>query len=108
MVISGAEKTIQSVWNLSPGMHGLALGSALYGTVIGSMLGGWPTDKFGRKPTLIFIGFLYILSALGCAFANNVGMFIAARSIGGLGIASPPLRHPSIFPKSRRRLTAED
>ena len=62
------------------------MGSALYGTVLGSLLGGWPTDRFGRKRTLLFIGLLYILSAVGCGLANGVGMFIAARFIGGLGI----------------------
>ena len=86
VVISGAEQTIQKLWGLSAGMHGLAMGSALYGTVIGSLIGGWPTDKFGRKPTLLFIGVLYILSAVGCGFADGVGMFIAARIIGGIGI----------------------
>jgi sugar porter (SP) family MFS transporter len=110
VVISGAEKTIQSIWNLSPGMHGLALGSALYGTVIGSMFGGWPADKFGRKPTLIFIGLLYVLSALGCALASNVATFIAARSIGGLGIGistiAAPLYISEIAPAAYRgRLT---
>ena len=110
VVISGAEKTIQSIWNLSPGMHGLALGSALYGTVIGSMAGGWPTDKFGRRPTLIFIGFLYVLSAFGCALASNVGVFIAARFIGGLGIGistiAAPLYISEIAPAAYRgRLT---
>ena len=45
VVISGAEQTIQSLWDLSPVMHGLAMGSALYGTVLGSLLGGWPTDR---------------------------------------------------------------
>jgi len=82
VVISGAEQKIQALWGLSAGMHGLALGSALYGTVLGSLLGGWPTDRFGRKPTLLFIGALYVLTAVGCAFANSVGMFIAARFIG--------------------------
>ena len=86
VVISGAEQTIQKLWGLSAGMHGLAMGSALYGTVLGSLLGGWPTDKFGRKKTLIFIGGLYVLSAIGCGCANNVGIFIAARFIGGIGI----------------------
>jgi sugar porter (SP) family MFS transporter len=86
VVISGAEQKIQTLWGLSAGIHGLAMGSALYGTVLGSLLGGWPTDKFGRKNTLLFIGVLYVLSAIGCAFANGVGLFIAARLIGGLGI----------------------
>jgi sugar porter (SP) family MFS transporter len=86
VVISGAEQTIQKLWNLSSAMHGLVMGSALYGTVLGSLIGGWPTDKFGRKRTLLVIGLLYVLSAVGCAFANNVGFFFVARFIGGLGI----------------------
>src|SRR5260370_42159208 len=53
VVISGAEKTIQSLWGLSPGLHGIAMASALYGTVVGSLLGGWPADRFGRKATLL-------------------------------------------------------
>ena len=86
VVISGAEQKIQALWGLSAGMHGLAMGAALYGTVLGSLLGGWPTDRFGRKPTLLFIGVLYVVSAFGCAFAGGVGVFIVARFLGGLGI----------------------
>ncbi len=86
VVISGAEQTIQKLWGLSAALHGLVMGSALYGTVAGSLIGGWPTDKFGRKRTLLSIGALYLLSALGCAFAGNVGLFVAARFLGGLGI----------------------
>src|SRR5258706_9021766 len=78
VVISGAEQRIQSLWGLTAGMHGLAMGSALYGTVIGSLVGGWPTDRFGRKPTLLCIGVLYLLSAVGCAFPTPGGAFIAA------------------------------
>lgn len=106
VVISGAEQKIQTLWELSPGMHGLALGSALYGTVIGSLLGGWPTDKFGRKFTLLFIGALYVLSAIGCGLANGVGMFIAARLIGGIGIGistvAAPLYISEIAPPAYR------
>src|SRR5215831_16280871 len=61
VVISGAEQKIQSLWGLSAGLHGLAMGSALYGTVLGSLLGGWPTDRFGRKNTLLWIGLLYVV-----------------------------------------------
>ena len=67
VVISGAEQKIQALWSLSPAIHGIAMGAALYGTVVGSMLGGWPTDRFGRKATLLWIGVLYVISALGCA-----------------------------------------
>jgi len=106
VVISGAEQKIQSLWGLSPLLHGLALGSALYGTVLGSLLGGWPTDKFGRKPTLLFIGVLYVVSAVGCGFAHGVGMLIAARFLGGIGIGistvAAPLYISEIAPPAYR------
>jgi SP family arabinose:H+ symporter-like MFS transporter len=86
VVISGAEKTIQSLWGLSPGLHGIAMASALYGTVVGSLLGGWPADRFGRKATLLWIGVLYFVGAVGSGLAPNVAAFIVARVIGGLGI----------------------
>jgi len=106
VVISGAEQTIQSLWGLSAGAHGLAMGAALYGTVVGSLLGGWPTDRFGRKKTLILIGGLYVLSAFGCAFATDVATFIAARFLGGLGIGistvAAPLYISEIAPPAYR------
>ena len=86
VVISGAEKTIQTLWGLSPGLHGIAMASALYGTVVGSLIGGWPADRFGRKATLLWIGVLYFIGAVGSALASNVATFIAARVVGGLGI----------------------
>lgn len=94
IVISGAEQTIQKLWDLSPGLHGLVMGSALYGTVLGSLLGGWPTDRFGRKKTLLFIGVLYVLSAVGCGLANSVAMFVVARLLGGIGIGISTVAAP--------------
>ncbi|HXU75078.1 MAG TPA: sugar porter family MFS transporter [Methylomirabilota bacterium] len=94
VVISGAEQKIQTFWALSPGMHGLALASVLYGTVIGSLLGGWPTDKFGRKITLLIIGVLYVVSAVGSGLAGGVGTFIAARFLGGIGIGISTIAAP--------------
>ncbi|HXA45765.1 MAG TPA: sugar porter family MFS transporter [Candidatus Angelobacter sp.] len=106
VVISGAEQHIQTLWGLSPGMHGFAIASALYGTVLGSLFGGLPTDYLGRKKTLLSIGVLYVISAVGCAFANGVGMFIAARVIGGIGIGistvAAPLYISEIAPPAYR------
>lgn len=106
VVISGAEQKIQSLWGLSAGLHGVAMAAALYGTVLGSMLGGWPTDRFGRKATLLWIGVLYLISAVGCAFATGVSSFIAARFIGGLGIGistvAAPLYISEIAPPAYR------
>src|SRR5512138_655148 len=109
VVISGAEQRIQSLWGLSPGMHGVAMAAALYGTVLGSLLGGWPTDRLGRRATLLWIGVLYLASALGCAFAPGVGWFIAARLVGGLGIGISTVAAPLYIseiapPASRGRL----
>ncbi len=106
VVISGAEQKIQALWGLSPGIHGFAMASALYGTVVGSLLGGWPTDRFGRRATLLWIGVLYVVSAVGCAFATGVTSFIAARFIGGLGIGistvAAPLYISEISPPAYR------
>jgi MFS transporter, SP family, arabinose:H+ symporter len=111
VVISGAEQTIQQLWGLTPGMHGIAMGAALYGTVLGSLTGAWPADRFGRRPTLLAIGVLFLVSAVGSAIAPSVGVFIAARFIGGIGIGvstvAAPLYISEIAPPAQRgRLAA--
>ncbi|HSZ61427.1 MAG TPA: sugar porter family MFS transporter [Terriglobales bacterium] len=109
VVISGAEKTIQSLWSLSSGLHGIAMASALYGTVVGSLIGGWPADRFGRRATLLWIGVLYLVGAMGSGLAQNVATFIVARFIGGLGIGISTVVAPMYIaeiapPKARGRL----
>lgn len=111
VVISGAEQTIQKLWTLSSVAHGLAMGAALYGTVVGSLIGGWPTDRWGRKKTLIAIGALYVISAVGCGLAWDVWSFFIARFLGGLGIGVStvvaPLYISEIAPPAHRgRLAA--
>ena len=75
-------------------MHGVALAAALYGTVIGALTGGFPADRFGRKPTLLWVGVLYIVSAIGSALAPNVQTFLAARFVGGIGIGASTVVAP--------------
>ena len=109
VVIFGAEQKIQALWGLSAGVHGFAIGAALYGTVLGSLFGGWPTDRFGRRKTLLCIGMLYVISAVGCAFADDVAVFIVARVIGGIGIGISTVVAPLYIseiapPKYRGRL----
>jgi SP family arabinose:H+ symporter-like MFS transporter len=94
VVISGAEKTIQTLWHLNPFVHGLVIAAALYGTVAGSLLGGWPPDRFGRRASLIFIGILYLIGAVGSALATDVYIFIVARFIGGVGIGMSTIAAP--------------
>jgi sugar porter (SP) family MFS transporter len=109
VVISGAEQTIQALWSLSPTMHGVAMASALYGTVLGSLVGSWPTDRFGRRPTLFWIGILYLVSAVWSGLATGVYTFIVARFIGGLGVGMSTVAAPLYIaeiapPASRGRL----
>jgi sugar porter (SP) family MFS transporter len=106
VVISGAEKTIQTLWGLSPSMHGLAMGAALWGTVLGSLLGSWPTDRFGRKATLLWIGVLFLVGSVWSATATSVWPFMTARFIGGLAIGvstvAAPLYISEISPPENR------
>jgi sugar porter (SP) family MFS transporter len=110
VVISGAEQTIQALWGLDSTLHGLAISMALWGTVIGSLIGGWPTEYFGRKKTLLWIGVLYLVSAVGSALAPEVYSFMISRFIGGLGVGISTVAAPMFIseiapPKYRGRLT---
>lgn len=112
VVISGADKKLQLLWNSSDAFHGtVVMGMALWGTVIGAIFGGIPTNKIGRKNTLLWIGILFLFSALGSAFANDPYVFAAFRFIGGLGVGASTIAAPAyiseIAPaKDRGRLVA--
>ncbi len=112
VVISGADKKLQELWNSSDAFHGsIVMGMALWGTVIGAIFGGIPTNKLGRKKTLILIGLLFTASAIGSAFANDPITFAVFRFLGGLGIGASTIAAPSyiseIAPaKDRGRLVA--
>ena len=67
---------------------------ALWGTVAGSLLGGWPADRFGRRPTLHAIAWLYLVSALGSALAPDPYTFSAARFLGGVGVGASTVAVP--------------
>lgn len=108
-VISGAEQTIQKLWNLDGWTHGMAIGMALYGTVFGAAFGGVPADKIGRKKTLIWIGILFFVSAIGAALAHDVVTFMFFRFIGGLSIGASSVVAPVYIseiapPKYRGRM----
>lgn len=107
-VISGAERDIQEVWKLSDWMHGLAIASALYGTVIGALFGGIPADRMGRKKSLLWIGLFYFISAVGSGLAWNVESFTFFRFLGGLGVGASsvvaPMYISEIAPAKNRGL----
>ena len=110
VVISGVEQTIQKLWGLNSMLHGLVISMALWGTVIGSLIGGWPTEYFGRKKTLLWVGLRYLVSALGSALTTEVYSFMIFRFIGGLGVGISTVAAPMFIseiapPKYRGRLT---
>ena len=95
VVISGANLPIKELWDTSPWFHGTFIMSmALWGTVVGSLLGGIPCDRFGRKKTLFWIGILYAASALGSGIATDPYMFSFFRFIGGLGVGASSVAAP--------------
>ncbi len=107
-VISGAEQTIQKLWNLSDVQHGLAVSIALYGTVIGAAFGGYIADGLGRKQSLFWVGLLFLVSAVGSALSQDVYTFMFFRFIGGLSIGASsvvsPLYIAEIAPAKKRGL----
>ena len=96
VVISGADQTLQTLWNSSDVFHGtVVMAMALWGTVVGALLGGMPTKKIGRKKTLILIGFLYTISAFGSALADGPLIFAFFRFLGGLGVGASTVAAPA-------------
>lgn len=103
-VISGAEKGLQAFFFgaddfvYTDVIHGITSSSALLGCILGSAVSGLMASRFGRKPTLIFAGILFLLSALGSycpeffffAYGKPTLSLLVAfnvyRIIGGVGV----------------------
>lgn len=96
VVISGADLSLQALWQKGEFFHGfVVMASALWGTVVGALFGGIPTDSIGRKKTLIWIGAFYLVSAIGSALAGDPWMFAFFRFLGGLGIGASTVAAPA-------------
>jgi len=93
-VISGTTHQLTVVYQLTPYLLGLTVSSALVGTVVGSIAGGYPGERFGRRDSLRIMAVFYVVCALGCAFAWNWGSLLAFRIIGGLGIGGSSVLAP--------------
>lgn len=119
VVISGANQPIKEIWNTNWFLgnsiftfHGIFIMSmALWGTVLGSLFGGVPTDRLGRKKTLFWIGVLYFVSAVGSAIATEPYTFSFFRFIGGVGVGASSVAAPIYISEissanNRGRLTA--
>ena len=112
VVISGANLPIKELWHTSPLFHGFFIMSmALWGTLFGSIFGGIPTEKYGRKKVLFWIGILFAISAFGSALAQDPYTFSFFRFIGGIGIGVSSVVAPTYIseistPATRGKLGA--
>ena len=96
VVISGADKQLQALWHSSDSFHGwVVISGALWGTVLGALFAGIPTNKYGRKNTLIWIGILFSISAIGSALSNDPITFAIFRFIGGVGVGVSTIAAPA-------------
>jgi SP family arabinose:H+ symporter-like MFS transporter len=93
-VISGTTRALTVTYNLTPTSLGLTVSIALWGTIIGTMLAAYLADRFGRRDSLRLMALLYLISALGCAFAWGWYSLVVFRFIGGLGIGGSSVLGP--------------
>lgn len=94
VIISGAQTQLKEIFQLNGFMQGFMVASALIGTVIGALIAGKPGDVFGRRDSLKVVGFVYLVSALGCAFAWNFWPLVCFRLIGGIAIGASSVLGP--------------
>ena len=93
-VISGTTGALTQTYSLTPFLLGVTVFSALFGTVLGAMLAGFPGERFGRRDSLRVMAVLYLISGLGCAFAWNWYALVVFRFIGGLGVGGSSVLGP--------------
>jgi sugar porter (SP) family MFS transporter len=93
-VIAGTTRALTETYRLSPGSLGVTVAAALWGTILGAMFAGIPGDRWGRRDSLRVMAILYLISALGCAFAWDWYSLIFFRFVGGLGIGGSSVLGP--------------
>ncbi len=87
VVINGAKPFFEKYFNLTtPSQIGWAMSCALVGCLIGSVVSGISSDKFGRKRLLILAAFIFVFSAVGTGLADTFSTFVIFRILGGVAI----------------------
>jgi sugar porter (SP) family MFS transporter len=94
VVVSGTTAALTGLYHLTPRLLGITVASALVGTVFGAAFAGVPGQKIGRRDSLRWMAVLYIVSAIGCAFAWSWGSLILFRVLGGIGIGGSSVLGP--------------
>ncbi len=93
-VIAGTTRALTDTYQLSHVTLGVTVSAALWGTILGAMFAGLPGDRWGRRDSLRIMAVLYLVSALGCAFAWDWDSLVFFRFIGGLGIGGSSVLGP--------------
>jgi len=105
-VIAGTTHGLSVTFQLSPAGLGWTVSSALWGTLAGALLAGYPGDRFGARNCLRAIAAMYFFSALGSFAAPSLALFVASRVLGGLAIGASTVLAPTylaeIAPARRR------
>ncbi len=88
VVIGGAKPFYELYFGIgdSPLLQGVAMTTALVGCLVGAMVAGVLSDRYGRKPLLMLSAVLFTVSAVGTGLFNDFTLFNVARFVGGMGI----------------------
>lgn len=93
-VISGTESQLKDLFGLSEHLWGFTVSAALFGTILGAAGAAYPAQILGRRLTLMILGVLYFVSAIGTAFPWDWSSFLFFRFIGGLGVGGSSVVAP--------------
>jgi SP family arabinose:H+ symporter-like MFS transporter len=85
-VISGTKDLIVQQFGLSSLMEGWFVSSAMVGAILGCLLAGTSSDRFGRKKVLLAASFFLLVCSVGCALSWSAASLILFRWIGGFGV----------------------
>ena len=93
-VISGTTEALKGVYSLTDNLLGFTVASALIGTLFGAVIVGRPSDWWGRKRVLTLLSVLFVISAFGCAYAQNWYMLLFFRWLGGVAVGGTSVVSP--------------
>ena len=93
-IVAGATRYLKDQFALTSLQEGWAVSVVLIGCMFGAGLAGSISDRIGRKRFMLVSAVLFFVSALGCAFPQNIFQFVIFRFVGGLGIGSASILAP--------------
>ncbi len=88
VLISGTLDFLKEKFTLSAIEVGTAASAPALGVLVALPFAGFISDCFGRKKAVMLVAILYLVSALGSAFAPTFEMLVAFRFLGGLAFSS--------------------